>query len=100
MVAQVDALVVLWEAPLIHCDLKPENAMLIDPTCAAIKIVDFGSTRAVSHTVYSYTQSRFYRAPEVAATPHALAAAPQAFERSAALHTAHHIPLFFPLQRG
>ena len=68
MVAQVDALVVLWEAQLIHCDLKPENVMLVDPTCAAIKIVDFGSTCAVSHTVYSYIQSRFYRAPEVA--PH------------------------------
>ncbi|OZC11058.1 kinase domain protein [Onchocerca flexuosa] len=38
---------------LIHCDLKPEN------------VIDFGSSCFDDQRVYTYIQSRFYRAPEV-----------------------------------
>ncbi|KAG1447919.1 hypothetical protein G6F56_009106 [Rhizopus delemar] len=50
---------------VIHCDLKPENILLKHPTKNSIKIIDFGSSCFVSEKVYTYIQSRFYRAPEV-----------------------------------
>ncbi|CDW54017.1 dual specificity [Trichuris trichiura] len=50
---------------LIHCDLKPENILLRHPSRSGIKVIDFGSSCFVDHSVYTYIQSRFYRAPEV-----------------------------------
>lgn len=50
---------------IIHCDLKPENLMLVSPDRFDIKLIDFGSSVAVNEISYSYLQSRFYRAPEV-----------------------------------
>ena len=50
---------------LIHCDLKPENVLLVSPHRSAIKVIDFGSSCFVDQTMYTYVQSRFYRAPEV-----------------------------------
>ena len=35
------------------------------PTKSAIKVIDFGSSCLVSERMYTYIQSRFYRAPEV-----------------------------------
>uniref|UniRef100_A0A915P6R6 Dual specificity tyrosine-phosphorylation-regulated kinase mbk-2 n=1 Tax=Meloidogyne floridensis TaxID=298350 RepID=A0A915P6R6_9BILA len=50
---------------LIHCDLKPENVLLKTPNRSSIKVIDFGSSCFDDQRIYSYIQSRFYRAPEV-----------------------------------
>ncbi|XP_078732720.1 dual specificity tyrosine-phosphorylation-regulated kinase 2-like [Lampetra fluviatilis] len=67
---------------IIHCDLKPENVLLRHTSTssanagsaagsaaghrgAAIKVIDFGSSCFEHQRVYTYIQSRFYRAPEV-----------------------------------
>eukprot|EP00053_Salpingoeca_punica_P012448 m.111451 g.111451 ORF g.111451 m.111451 type:complete len:544 (+) comp15950_c5_seq1:649-2280(+) len=53
------------EVSVIHCDLKPENILLRNPKRTALKIIDFGSSCEIGHTMYPYIQSRFYRSPEV-----------------------------------
>ncbi|GKT24176.1 Dual specificity tyrosine-phosphorylation-regulated kinase 4 [Aduncisulcus paluster] len=50
---------------IIHADLKLENVLLKDPRKSGIKVIDFGSSCFEDKRVYSYIQSRFYRAPEV-----------------------------------
>ena len=50
---------------IIHCDLKPENILLKAPNRSGIKIIDFGSSCFENERVYTYIQSRFYRAPEI-----------------------------------
>jgi len=45
--------------------LKPENILLKDPTKSGIKIIDFGSSCFQDERIYTYIQSRFYRAPEI-----------------------------------
>jgi len=53
---------------VIHCDMKPENILLKkkdDQKGYLIKIIDFGSACLRDNIVYSYVQSRFYRAPEI-----------------------------------
>ncbi|ELP86267.1 dual specificity tyrosine-phosphorylation-regulated kinase 1A, putative [Entamoeba invadens IP1] len=50
---------------VIHCDLKPENIVLISPDQADIKLIDFGSSCTPSTHMYKYIQSRYYRSPEV-----------------------------------
>lgn len=87
------ALGALEQANVIHCDLKPENVLLMNkgpegdevtsgsrgggagggigaaPGQAAganrLKVIDFGSACYEGQTMYSYIQSRFYRSPEV-----------------------------------
>ncbi|KAI9300619.1 kinase-like domain-containing protein, partial [Cunninghamella echinulata] len=61
----LDVLALLKEANIIHCDLKPENILLLNIDSPVIKVVDFGSACKISHKMYSYIQSRFYRSPEV-----------------------------------
>jgi serine/threonine protein kinase len=61
----LDSLVILRRAGIIHCDLKPENVLLVNGTSAACRVIDFGSACFEGRTVYSYIQSRFYRSPEV-----------------------------------
>lgn len=61
----LDSLCVLKESKFIHCDLKPENVLLVSPDSPELKVIDFGSACEETHTVYTYIQSRFYRAPEV-----------------------------------
>lgn len=50
---------------IIHCDLKPENVLLKNCDDSEVKIIDFGSSCFAQERVYTYIQSRFYRAPEV-----------------------------------
>lgn len=50
---------------IIHCDLKPENVLLINMTRPNIKLIDLGSSCYINKRLYTYIQSRFYRAPEI-----------------------------------
>ncbi|KAI8880502.1 kinase-like protein, partial [Backusella circina FSU 941] len=61
----LDALTVMNEARIIHCDLKPENVLLKNLESPTIKVIDFGSACHEVQTMYTYIQSRFYRSPEV-----------------------------------
>ncbi|OQV24301.1 Dual specificity tyrosine-phosphorylation-regulated kinase 2 [Hypsibius exemplaris] len=56
---------ILHRQKIIHCDLKPENVLLKQPGRSGIKVIDFGSSCFEHERIYSYIQSRFYRAPEV-----------------------------------
>uniref|UniRef100_A0A7N8WTB7 dual-specificity kinase n=1 Tax=Mastacembelus armatus TaxID=205130 RepID=A0A7N8WTB7_9TELE len=55
----------LYKNRIIHCDLKPENILLKQQGRSGIKVIDFGSSCFEHQRVYTYIQSRFYRAPEV-----------------------------------
>mmetsp|Transcript_12993 Transcript_12993/g.24113 ORF Transcript_12993/g.24113 Transcript_12993/m.24113 type:complete len:613 (+) Transcript_12993:476-2314(+) len=55
----------LHKTHIIHCDLKPENILLKQTHRSGIKVIDFGSSCYEDETVYTYIQSRFYRAPEI-----------------------------------
>ncbi|KAH9363555.1 hypothetical protein HPB48_005912 [Haemaphysalis longicornis] len=55
----------LHRSHIIHCDLKPENVLLKQQGRSGIKVIDFGSSCFEHQRVYTYIQSRFYRAPEV-----------------------------------
>ena len=61
----VDALCFLSKHQIIHCDLKPENILLEQLNKSSIKVIDFGSSCFSNEKIYTYIQSRFYRAPEV-----------------------------------
>lgn len=61
----LQALSILKQSKIIHCDLKPENVALINPYESAIKLIDFGSSCFENEKIYYYIQSRIYRAPEV-----------------------------------
>ena len=50
---------------MIHCDLKPENILLKSLKKSGIKIIDYGSGCFENERIYTYIQSRFYRAPEI-----------------------------------
>lgn len=55
----------LYRNNIIHCDLKPENILLKQQGRSNIKVIDFGSSCFEDQSIYTYIQSRFYRAPEV-----------------------------------
>lgn len=59
------ALAFLQKHRIIHCDVKPENVLLRSPTKSALKLIDFGSSCFEDERLYTYIQSRFYRAPEI-----------------------------------
>ena len=59
------ALVLLDKHNIIHCDLKPENILLKNRSQTLIKVIDFGSSCFEDKRLYTYIQSRFYRAPEI-----------------------------------
>ncbi|KAJ3086592.1 dual specificity protein kinase yak1, partial [Physocladia obscura] len=61
----LECLAVLSRAKIIHSDLKPENILLKSLDSPSIKVIDFGSACHENQTIYTYIQSRFYRAPEV-----------------------------------
>ena len=47
---------------LIHCDVKPANVCRSGP---GFRLIDLGSAITTKDVLNSYTQSRFYRSPEV-----------------------------------
>lgn len=55
----------LKKCSIIHCDLKPENVLLKSSDSYDVKVIDFGSSCFIKERMYSYIQSRFYRAPEI-----------------------------------
>lgn len=55
----------LRELDIIHCDLKPENILLRQAHKSGVKVIDFGSSCFRQERIYTYIQSRFYRAPEI-----------------------------------
>lgn len=55
----------LNKSKIIHCDLKPENILLKQQGRSGIKVIDYGSSCYEHQRIYTYIQSRFYRAPEV-----------------------------------
>lgn len=59
------ALKFLRQLGVIHCDLKPENVLLEHSSRSAVKVIDLGSACLRNEKVYTYIQSRFYRAPEI-----------------------------------
>ncbi|OGE49779.1 hypothetical protein PENARI_c020G08568 [Penicillium arizonense] len=61
----LSSLVLLHAKKVIHCDLKPENVLLVHPMNSEIRVIDFGSSCFENEKVYTYIQSRFYRSPEV-----------------------------------
>lgn len=58
-------LIFLQKSSIIHCDLKPENILLKTFGKTGIKVIDFGSSCFEGEKLYTYIQSRFYRAPEI-----------------------------------
>ena len=50
---------------LVHCDLKPENILLKQENKSGLKLIDYGSSCFMGQRIYTYIQSRFYRAPEI-----------------------------------
>lgn len=56
---------------IIHCDIKPENIVMDGrhrshySNYPRIKIIDFGSSCCEDKRVFTYIQSRYYRAPEI-----------------------------------
>ena len=61
----LQSLCFLREHSIIHCDLKPENVLLKQENKSGIKLIDFGSSCFADERIYTYIQSRFYRAPEI-----------------------------------
>jgi len=55
----------LRQMNVIHCDLKPENILFEDKRRGVVKLIDFGSACFDNVKLFSYIQSRFYRAPEI-----------------------------------
>jgi dual specificity tyrosine-phosphorylation-regulated kinase 2/3/4 len=61
----LQGLLFLKKYSIIHCDLKPENILLKHKNKTGIKIIDIGSGCYEEEQMYTYIQSRYYRAPEI-----------------------------------
>lgn len=62
----LESLRFLKQASIIHCDLKPENVLFLEPRRKGrVKLIDFGCSCMSYRQLHKYIQSRWYRAPEV-----------------------------------
>jgi dual specificity tyrosine-phosphorylation-regulated kinase 2/3/4 len=61
----LQTLVLTHKEHVVHCDLKPENVLLEPGSKTKLCVIDFGSSCFDSERLYTYIQSRFYRAPEI-----------------------------------
>ena len=59
------ALSLIHEQGYVHCDMKPENILLMPGSTTKVRVIDFGSACRIGQKHFDYIQSRFYRAPEV-----------------------------------
>jgi len=62
----VRALTMLQRLKLIHCDLKPDNILMVpteDGTIDRIEVIDFGTSCFEGGELYMYVQTRYYRSP-------------------------------------
>merc|ERR1712096_393918 len=51
---------------ICHCDIKPENIVIKrDSSKVHIRVIDFGLSCYEHERIYTYIQSRIYRAPEI-----------------------------------
>ena len=60
-----DALRFIHGKGIIHCDFKPENILFMNQRKTILKMIDFGCSSNENNLIYTYIQSRFYRAPEI-----------------------------------
>lgn len=49
---------------VIHADLKPDNIMLLESK-SSLKLIDFDSACIGDNKIFTYIQTRYYRAPEI-----------------------------------
>ena len=61
----LEALVELKTCRILHCDIKPDNIAFTQDIRTSVKVIDLGSGSFEDETIYTYIQSRFYRAPEI-----------------------------------
>jgi len=61
----ISALAYCHKNCICHCDLKPENVLVIPGSSTLVKLIDFGTGCFSGKQKFQYIQSRAYRAPEV-----------------------------------